>query len=291
MIRPPRLPAGHIRARALRHARTAPSASAAANGLRFPSNGESGTDDFGTAYTGDIFNDNNYIAFSFTGANLPASPWPMTYLWRIKPRYPNNFYCTTFFWSDSSFQSTFTANGYYGFHPYPRSETNGTLHDWEIAVAGLDVITDVGAVSTLVDYGRWHTQAARVTNPSGSDLLCEFWWDLGTATTRKIVHNALGNTASFPFGTPGITFGDAPWQRMRERMSATLGAVKICNAALSDADIFAEAADMSQLVTPAAQASRWWFKPTYSSANDLTDAVTGRAPAWRGPARATLEAA
>lgn len=102
--------------------------------------------------------------------------------------------------------------------------------------------------------------------------------DLGHRISRT---TSSGYRTTHPPTSPsGMVWGDAPWAIATERLGGVLGPIKIITAFLSDADILAEADDMTQMVTAAGIANRWGFKPTFDSVDDLTDSVTGKSAAW-----------
>lgn len=241
-------------------------------GLEFPSNTDSPA--------------STMVAFRFTGSNAPSA-YPATYVWKCKFRTQNSVnsarYFTTFFWADTTITG-FVASGYYGFHPYPDPTVNSTTAKFEISTDGQD---PVGASVTM---GQLYTQAAVVRLVNTDELELIYYTDLaGVGVSQKITYTSTSNWATtFPNGaSPGIVFGDAPWSVDAERMSGTLGPVKIFNANLSEADIEAEAGNMTQIVTSAGSANRWWFKPTFDSADDLTDSVTSKSASWYNANKAT----
>lgn len=249
-------------------------------GLEFPSNGESP--------------EATMVAFRLTGANNPSPGYPMTYVYRYRPEaqagyYSPWFYCNT---ANTSFDA---GNGYYGPIPIPDDglETD-TDHSWCISTNGVDYPTapgtnDDNGNDLAVVKAQWYTQAMVVRLVNTDELEIKFYWNLSVNVNRVITYTSVNDWANAfpPSGTPGIVFGDAPWSVGNERLSGILGPVKVINTNLSQADIVSEAADMTQLVTSAAQANRWWFKPTFDSVDDLTDAVTGKAGAWYNANKAT----
>lgn len=238
-------------------------------GLQFPSNGDAP--------------EGTLVAFRFTGTNMPNIT-PLTLIWRYKPFQQTGYYVTFFHArQDGNFIGDWT---YFGCHPYPPAGASGTEHNWEIAVEGTDDITDENGNNTTVVKNQWYTQAA-TAYPNAGVTRIDFYWDLTTSSNRLIRHDTqspLTNASD----SPGLIFGEAPWAPGAERMSGVLGAVKIFNAQLSAADIQSEAADMTQIVTSAGAAARWWFKPTYTSVDDLTDSTTGKSAAWVNSNKATL---
>lgn len=244
-----------------------------ANGLRFPSNGDSPA---------------AFVALQFTGANL-LPIYPATYIWRLFPRQHTSYY-TTFFWGNngSFLWDEGAPNTYYGPHPYPDGGAGGTTHKWEISVEGTDYVVDDNANDTTVVKGQWYTQALVVRN-TGSGKEHKFYWDLATSSNRVITWTAASTYGSTNPPSPALTFGDAPWSPQNERMSGTISHPKIFDSNLSLTAIEAEAASMATIASAEGVANRWWFKPTFSSVDDLTDPVTGVTPAWANSNKATLE--
>lgn len=248
----------------------------AGNALVFPSNGASPV---GTL-----------VAFQFTGADLIPG-FPATYIWRVKPVQQTGYY-TTFFHARIDGAVPFS-HSYYGCHPYPQGGSSGTVHNHEISTGGADVITDANGNSTVVTKGQWYTQAFTIEEIAGNECRMAYYWDLGTSAQRVIQYDSPGDDMSIEFPTagggvtPGLIWGDAPWSVGNERLSGSLGQIKLLNDVLSLSDIQSEAANMNALVTVAAQAARWWFKPGFASVDDLTDAVTGKAAAWANANKAS----
>ena len=245
------------------------------NALQFPQNG----DDPSTTL----------VAFQFTGANLlPA--YPATYIWRFQPTQQTGFYATFFY---GQIDGNFGGAGYYGCHPFPQGGSSGTVHNWEISIAGTDYITDDNANSTVVTKGQWYTQALVVRLVNTDEIEAKFYWDLETAETRVITFTSESTenyADTFPPTSPGLTWGAAPWEPGTERLSTLLGALKIFDTNLSEAEVISEAADMTDIVTATGIANRWWFKATYTDVDDLTDSVTDVAAAWATASKATLVA-
>ena len=241
-------------------------------GLRFPSNTDSPAE--------------TIVAFRFTGSNA-LDPFPATYVWQAKFRTQNiasgGRYFTLFFYADTTLTG-FVAQGYYGFHPYPNPAPNGADADWEISVEGSD------AVGPQIVKDQWYTQAAVVRLVDTNELELKFYYDL-PSTSNVISYTTSTNYANtFPQGAnPGIVIGEAPWSVDSERLSGTLGPMKMFSTNLSESDIVSEAADFTQIVTSSGNSNRWWFKPTFESADDLTDSVTGKAASWYNSNKATRE--
>lgn len=244
-------------------------------GLRFPSNTDSPA---GAA-----------VAFRLTGANA-LSAYPATYVWQVKYRQQNiqvsagnSRYFTLFFYANTDLTG-FVASGYYGAHPYPNPAPDGTPPLWEISTDGVDT------TGPTVSFGTIYTQSLVVRLVNTDELEFKFYYNLPTLAS-VITYTTTSNWATTfpPTGTPGVVFGEAPWSVDAERMSGTLGPVKIFNTNLSEADIAAEAANMSAIATAAGATNRWWFKPTFDNADDLADAVTGKSAVWYNTNKATRE--
>jgi hypothetical protein len=243
----------------------------AGNALVFPSNGASPVGEF--------------VVFQFTGANLPTIQ-PLTLIWRVKPQQQDGYY-TTFFHGQND--GSFSGTDYFGCHPYPPSGGSaGTVHNWEIAVEEQDDSVDENANSTVVTKNQWYTQAVVTRTDGGAQSIIDYYWNLTVGVTRIINRTTTGGALENAPASPALTFGDAPWSHGQERLSGSLGQVKIFSTNLSEADIASEAANMNAIVTAAGIANRWWFKPGFSSVDDLTDAVTSKVAAWNNANKATL---
>lgn len=232
-----------------------------------------------------------FTAFQFTGANLlPA--YPATYIWRVKVDTDVKGYHTTFFHGNGANDDTSFDAGdtYYGCHLYPSGadKPNSTDHNWEVSIDGGDWITDSNSYNTSGPDGGWYTQAAVITQVNTDELNVKFYWNLGAGTDRVIEYTTTSNFTLSPPPNPALTFGDAPWNRNNERLTGSLGQVKIFDDALSLSDIQSEAANMNIIATSAGSTNRWWFKPGFTSVDDLTDGVTGKSAAWATTNKATL---
>ena len=202
---------------------------------------------------------------------------PLTLVWRVKVSQQNGYY-TTFFHgrTDGSFLGDMT---YFGCHPYPKTPPSGSTHWWEISCNGNDYYTDANSNDTTVSYDTWMLQAAVCWN-SGGDAHINFYWNLAAGASRVIQFTGVGSSFTNNANSPALVFGDAPWSVSNERMNGSLGQVKVFSTNLSESDIVSEAGDMNTIVTSAGAAARWWFKPGFSSVDDLTDSVTGKSGAW-----------
>ncbi|OOG79656.1 hypothetical protein B0E41_22735 [Hydrogenophaga sp. A37] len=242
----------------------------AVTGLNYPSN-QSYSDD---------------LRFKFTGANL-LDPYPATYIWRVNLRHQNGYY-TTFFWGPDG---PFTAQAYYGAHPYPDGGgSNTTTHKWEVSIEGTDVVTDLNSHPTAVNYGAWHTQALVVRRVNTDEIEASFYWNLPD-TTQVIRHTTqyadYANTfGSRPYAGKALSFGDAPWSIGNERLSGVLRGIQIYANVLTLPEILNEAA--APLSTGAGAANIWYLNlnPTPTDISDQSG--QGHHPAWAGAARPSL---
>jgi hypothetical protein len=240
----------------------------AISGLDFPSNGGS------------------TVQFRFTGTSL-LNPWPATYIWRIKPRQQTGYY-TTFFWGNMAQYGDmrdFQYN-YYGAHPYPQGGSSGTVHNWEISYDGQDYITDKNGNSTVVEKGRWFTQAFTVRNTGSNNIEMTFYWDLGTSTGRVIQTTRANYGSQFPPDNPGLCFGDATWSPGNELLSGILRGVQIYSTNLSITEILSEIDN--PLSTPAG-ANNIWYMNLNPTPTDISDkSGKGHHPVWFGSKRPAL---
>lgn len=235
------------------------------------------------------------VAIKFANPHLNGLPiWGpsgqgVTVIRRYRPLQQTGYYAAFWYSDDSSFESGIGGSrGYWGFHPYPTSQSNaGTVHEWEIAIDQGDERTLVGGGTKTVVKDVWYTQALRIVRNSANSKTLTFWIDLPSdASSNKIAFTCT--TANYgeadpPNDQPQITIGDSPWYAtyQHERASGYHGEIKIIAKALSDSDVLAEAADMSTLVTTDAQSNIWWGKKGFSSVDDLTcDYSTGRSFVW-----------
>ncbi len=224
------------------------------------------------------------IRFRFTA---PLAMYPATYIWRVYLRSQPEYY-TTFFWgNDGEFRwdTDKFPNSYYGAHPYPFPAPNYVPaaqvgpRFWEIAVAGLDVLSE-----DQVQYGRWHTQAMRVwAGPFGK--YHEFYWDLPDRS--KVISNrqprSYGNKLP---PKPALTWGDAPWAPSKEIMYGVIRGIQIYSSQLSLAEIQAEAE--LPVSTPAGRSSIWYLNTDPTPGNILDQSGNGNNPEWVGPERPVL---
>jgi hypothetical protein len=239
-------------------------------GLDFPAN---------QPYAGDV-------RFRFTGSNL-LDPYPATYIWRVNVRQQPGYY-TTFFWGPDG---PFTAQSYYGAHPYPDGGGSSTLtHKWEVSIEGTDTVTDVNGHNTAIRYGDWHTQALVVRRVNTDEVEASFYWDLPD-TTKLIRHTTqytdYANTfGSRPYSGMALSFGDAPWALGSERLNGILRGIQIYSAQLSLSEVLSEVS--APLSTPTGSSAIWYLNlnPTPT---DITDkSGRGHHPTWAGALRPSL---
>lgn len=239
-------------------------------GLDFPAN---------QPYTGDV-------RFRFTGSSL-LDPYPATYIWRVNVRHQPGYY-TTFFWGPDG---PFTAQGYYGAHPYPDGGGSSTLtHKWEVSIEGTDTVTDLNGHNTAIRYGDWHTQALVVRRINTDEVEASFFWDLPD-TTKLIRHTTrytdYANTfGSRPYSGMALSFGDAPWALGSERLNGVLRGIQIYAAQLSLSELLSEVS--APMSTPTGSSAIWYLNlnPTPS---DITDkSGRGHHPSWAGDLRPSL---
>lgn len=256
-----------------------------ANGLRFPSNGESPA--------------SSAIIMRFETPQSNGLPiWGpsnagVTLIWRIKYRQHTGYYVnwwygpySSFFWDGGS------PGSYYGCHPYPPDGSSGTTHNWEIAIEGGDTQNTLGGSPKAVVKDVWFTQGVRITYNGDNTKTLRFYTALPSTAAGDVIQHVAGTGYGGSYASDhALYFGDSGWTGPgNERMSGTLGQVKIIAKVLSEADLLSEAADMTQLITADAIANIWWGKNTFATVDDLTcDYSTGRSFAWVGADKAALE--
>jgi hypothetical protein len=242
------------------------------------------------------------VAIQFPDPHLSGLPiWGpngggVTYIWKYRPRQQAGYY-VTFWWSNngSFLWKAGGSDSYYGCHPYPRGGGTGTtVHDWELAGmdSGADNIDTLAGSPKAVVKDAWYTQAFRAVRNSNNSKTGRFYIALPSTANGDTIERTspVGWGDSLP-PRPAVTFGDSPWYAdfQNERLSGILGPVKIFGKALSEADMLAEAADMSRLVTTDGINSIWWGKKNFSSVDDLVcDYGTGRRFVWASSTKATL---
>lgn len=269
-----------------------PPVSAAVTGLDFPSN-VTGADKSAP-----------YVAIQFVNPHINGLPiWGpgnagTTWIWKIKHRQQQGYY-VTFWWVNNTgvfLWKSGSSDTYYGCHPYPQSANNsGATHWWELAGMdpGADNLNTRAGVKKVVTYDVVRTQAFRATYNADTTKTGIFYTDLPSVANADVIERV--SPASFGEVNPpepAVVFGDSPWYAsfQHERLSGILGPVKIFAKSLSEGNMIAEAADMTQLVTPEGIANIWWGKKSFKSVDDLTcDYGTGRTFTWADPAnKATI---
>ena len=222
------------------------------------------------------------------------NPFPIydaTYVFRVYPRkkivppFPNGYY-TTFFWGNNGvfWWDNYSANTYYGAHPYPMPPTDGP-GQWEISVYGNDFVT-----GTEVAWNRWYTQAFRAWRESASITHHEFYWDL--PDTSKVIRHTItdanwanrnppepiimvGQTADYNGQSWG---GYAGW----EEFNGIIRGIQIYSGLLSVSDILAEIAAPQSTETGR---SLIWYLNLNPRPNDVADKKgtgTPHDPSWEG---------
>lgn len=224
------------------------------------------------------------VRLKWTGANL-IQPFPATFLWKFRPVQQTGYYTTFFHGPDGSF----TAAGYYGFHPYPPGGSSGTTHKWEISIDGNDFVTDDNANdTTVVKDGTIYAQAATVQQ-SGAELLAKFYWDLRD-TSKVITVTTNSNYASgFPPTSPALSWGTAPWQPNVENGYDMHRGWQQYAAVLTLPQILARIDLTTNASVVAADPGSLWYvnlNPTPSDVQDKSGA--GHHPSWQNSNRPTL---
>lgn len=249
------------------------------DGLRFPSNGES------PASAAVI------IRFSDPQSNgLPIwgpSNAGVTVLWRTYYRQHAGYYAnwwygpySSFFWDGGA------PNTYYGCHPYPvdlgAGRAASKYHEWEIANSGGDTINTLAGSPKQAIMDRWYTQGCRVTYNGDNTKTIRFYTDLPSLADADIIEATCATTYGNSYATDhAFYFGDSGWSVGNERLSGTLGPVKIIAKVLSETDMLSEAANFNDMVTSDGESNIWWGKTTFDNVDDLTcDFGTGRAFSW-----------
>lgn len=196
----------------------------------------------------------------------------------------SRYYYAQFWWAGEAFQ-----NGqyeYWGIHPYPQGFGTESDHYWELAgiQEGSDNTETRSGGTNVPTYNQWYLQAITVNRTSGTDRTGTFYIDLPSVADSNVIDaddsSANGNITP---DDPIIVIGDSPWYQsyQHETFAGILGRIKIIAVAMSESDILSESANMSNLVTSAAQNNIWWGKNNFTSIDDLTcDYGTGRSFAW-----------
>jgi hypothetical protein len=223
----------------------------------------------------------------------PPPIYDMTYIFRVYPRKkvaPSicpNAYWTTFFWGNNG---TFiwdngNANTYYGAHPYPIPEPNGT-QKWEISAYANDLVEDDEVV-----WDRWYTQAFRAWRSSGTTTHHEFYWDMD-ANPRPYLYHTYSDAGWADQNPPSpiICMGQAPdyqgnsWGGFEgwEEFNGVIRGIQIYSDLLSVADIVTEIA--SPQSTTAGNTAIWYLNlnPRPSDVTDKKSGGTPHNPSWDG---------
>lgn len=211
----------------------------------------------------------------------------VTYIWRAYPRQQSGYY-TAFFWGNDNggdFNENFLWNNgssdtFYGAHPYPDTQPNGSTHKWEIAAQGNDF------VNGTVVYNRWYTQALRVwSDASGKHH--EFYWDLpNTDPSHQVIVNLPASYGNLNPPVPALTWGDAPWNPSAEVWNGILRGIQIYTSKLSLPDILNEIASPT---STAAGINSIWYLNLNPTPTDIADkSGKGHNPEWVGNQRPML---
>lgn len=258
------------------------------NGISFPSNGDAPL--------------SAYVAIKFPNPHLNSLPiWGpsnqgVTVIREVNPRQqtdsslsPGTRYVAQFWYSAGDGQFT---GGYWGMHPYPQGG-GGTAH-WEIACENQDFVTTRAGNTIVPQYGQWHLQGMRVkrNNTGYPSKVLTFYPNLPNVTDSWVIERETSDVfgATEP-PSPTLTIGDSPWYAafQHERASCIHGRIKIFAKHLTESDMLAESANMSQIVTSEGQANIWWGKNNFATIDDLTcDYGTGRVWQWATSNKGTL---
>ncbi len=174
----------------------------------------------------------------------------------------------------------------WGAHPYPSNQSNtGTTHIEEVAADSGDYFDSAGSSTPgdghTVTQEQVYLQALRCTYTNSSSHTLRYYYNLPGVTSDDYIERTItasGFMDSMPNGSQ-LVIGDSPWYAsyQHECASMDLYSIKIFAAALTQADILSESADMSSIVTSAGASSIWWGKRGFVSVDDLTcDFGTGR---------------
>ena len=254
----------------------APDAQTGVSGLDFPGNGST-------------------VRFRWTNPqniNLPIygpNGRGVTYIWRAYPRQQSSYY-TTLFWANddgacNQAQTWYWDNGNinttYGAHPYPDPSPNGSVHFWEIAVEGKDVVN-----SSHIVYDRWYTQALRVWGAPGSVKRHEFYYDLPDTSKVITVTTDRANWGDRLPPAPSLTVGDAPHNCGAEVYKGVLRGFQFYNNLLSVTEIQSE---INNPLSTAAGSAAIWYMNLNPTPTDISDkSGKGHNPAWVGTRRPAL---
>jgi hypothetical protein len=230
------------------------------------------------------------MRFKFVNPHLNGLPiYPATYIWRAYPRQQAGYY-TAFFWGNDDGNGNictfvwvgncYSADTYYGAHPYPQNPPNGNTHYWEISIEQADYTNGV------VVYNRWYTQALRVWS-DGTGKHHEFYWDLpNTDASHRVTRTSPTSWGNTNPPNPALTWGDAPWAPGNEVWNGILRGIQIYSSNLSVADILSEVANP---LSTSAGASSIWYMNLNPTPTDISDkSGKGHHPVWVGSERPAL---
>ncbi len=236
---------------------------------------------------------NQTMRFRFTNPQSNGLPiygpggTGVTYIWRAYPRQQSGYY-TAFFWGNDNgkdFNENFLWNNgssdtFYGAHPYPDMQPNGSTHQWEIAAQGNDFVNGV------VVYNRWYTQALRVW-ADGTGKHHEFYWDLpNTDADHRVTVDLPTSYGNLNPPVPALTWGDAPWNPSAEVWNGVLRGIQIYAAKLTLTDILNE---ISSPTSTTAGTNSIWYLNLNPTPTDIADkSGKGHNPEWVGNLRPML---
>lgn len=228
-----------------------------------------------------------------------SRPFPIydaTYVFRALPKGPksgpNPTYWTMFFWGNNGvfWWDNYSANSYYGAHPYPTPAPYGSTQAWEISVYGNDYL------GPTPSWNRWYTQVFRAWRESASLVRHEFIYDyelwISSGKTKGVMSKDIDDPvwAAVNPPSPCICVGQAPdfygvgassgqsWGGYAgyEEFKGVLSGMQFYNARLSDAQL------ASELATPGSARTPWYLNlnPTPSDTSDKSG--NANHPLWDG---------
>lgn len=248
------------------------------------------------------------IVFTSGTSGLPASHYPMTWLWKVFQRNQvsgvgdNTRYYTTFFYGNNGL---FDWAGdywfsYYGCHPYP-SPTNTSNGKWELSFNASDYLgrgdnNDDNSGAPFVTNNQWYSQAL-VAQESGGNLEHKFYIDLPSVDDADYIRRGFPGEPVTP-PSPCIIWGQAPdnggasWGGFSrwEEQNARIRGVQIYTSALSEAHVVALAdldtnAEVLAYCSANSITSLWYLNMNWTVA-DITDkSGNGHDPGWAGTER------
>lgn len=261
--------------------------------LSFPLNSSFSPND-GTSNTGNmtalVFANPHTNGFNVWGANNTAGA---TVLVEYHPLQQPGFYAPPLWYSDNDSFNVGTQPYWGSAGLFPQNNSNlGTAHWWEGATDGTDTMDYLGrqysdgtATPTVAVKGQWYTTGVRVTRNNANSKSLVWYRNLPAVDDASRIQYTTTTTGygETPPSQPQLTIGDSPWYAsfQHESVGGYIGRMKIFAGVLSQADMLAEAADMTRIVTVDGQAKIWWFKPGFRSVDDLQcEAGTGHTFAW-----------